>query len=78
MADASIGLTTVAETGSMHIRNWFVPEALADRFAAQMTARFGEPEEMITDLETMEAGGRRAAAEGRAVFMLDPEGGRNG
>jgi hypothetical protein len=73
---ATIGLTTISASGSMHIRNWPVPPGWTDAFAAQMTARFGAPEEMVSDMESMEAGGQRLAAEGRAVYLLrDQEGG---
>jgi hypothetical protein len=77
MARASIGLTTVAADGTMHVRGWPVEPDFAEVFAVAMTAAYGEPDEMISDLRTMEAGGKRAADEGSAVFLLDP-GGSNG
>ena len=67
---AAVGLTTIDDTGAVHVRCWFVPPRHAGLFAAYMTSRFGAPDEMATDAETMEAGGQQAAAEGRAVFLL--------
>ena len=78
MARASIGLTTADAAGGMHVRAWEVPADWADGFAARATALFGEPSEMVGDVAAIAASGNREAAEGRAVFLLDPEGGGNG
>lgn len=66
---AAIGLTVTDGTGAMHARAWRIPPELAGLFAAQMTARFGVPDEMISTEEAMEAGRQRSAAEGDAVFL---------
>jgi hypothetical protein len=76
---ATIGLTTYDGNGSMHVRAWQVPADWPADFAAKMTVLFGEPDEMVSDVASMTAAGERAAAEGRATYLLHGEqGGGNG
>lgn len=70
MRRASVGVTTVSDAGSMHVRAWNVPPEDADKYAAAMTFWYGAPEEMISDVETMHARGLAAEAEGAAVFHV--------
>ena len=67
--DAAVGLTVIDAAGTVHARSWQVPPRQAERFAMQMSAWFGEPDEMVTDVATMVAGGQQAAA----VIMLAGE-----
>lgn len=57
----------------MHARVWEIPPGVAGDFAAYMTARFGNPSEMISTPEAMVKGAERSAAEGDALFLLKDE-----
>jgi hypothetical protein len=75
-AYATIGLSVVEPSDSgavMHVRSWVIPADRAEAFAAQMTAVFGQPNEMVSPFEAMTAGAEAAAEKGGAVFMIDSE-----
>ena len=74
-AMASVGLSTVGADGAMHVRAWEVPPEFASLFAADMDRVFGQPSEMVTDVETMMAGGRQAAADGAVILLSGEEDG---
>ncbi len=73
---ATIGLSVIQPSDSgdmMHVRAWPVPVSHAEEFAAAMTAKLGEPHEMVSPFEAMSAGAEAAAENGGAVFMIDGE-----
>ena len=78
MGEAMIGVTVIDDTGSMHVRAWPVPTALATELATALTGWFGDPDEMVSDRDTMQAEGAAAAANGHAVFLLAADGSTSG
>ena len=74
-AIASVGLSTIGADGAIHVRAWEVPPEFASLFAADMHRAFGQPSEMVTDVETMMAGGRQAAADGAVILLRGEEDG---
>lgn len=77
MADpASIGLSIIDYSGPepvLHVRNWVIPAHLAATFAEQMTARFGQPDEMFGNPEALQRAGARTADEDGTVYMMADE-----
>lgn len=48
--EAAVMLYAVDDrTGTAYVRQWLIPEGEAGPFAADMTARFGEPAEVFAD-----------------------------
>lgn len=66
--EAALMLYTVDDrTGSAYIRQWLMPAGEAEAFAADMTARHGEPAEVFADAE------RAASLAGEVMLTLgDP------
>jgi len=72
MREATIGLTVIDDSGPepvLHSRCWQVPPDLIDGIAVNLTLRYGEPDELISDPRTMVKAGQRSAEDG-AIYLM--------